>query len=100
MKKYFYILSIISIIGCSQHKNKNQFEEKDREQLILDTKILSSYNDSLNTTGNFEYYEKYMLKIDEMIIKYPDPYRKNLLKVKESMKEIFEDNPSLYKVDK
>lgn len=92
MKKWIYIiLFIISIIGCTQHDNKKQLGEKDREELIMDSKILNSFQDSLNTTGNFEYYKKYMLKIDEMIKKYPDPYRENYLKVKESMKEIYEN---------
>ena len=92
MKKCIYILSIISIIGCAQHENKKQLDKKDKEELMMDSKILNSFQDSLNATGNFEYYKKYMLKIDEMIKKYPDPYRGNYLKVKESMKEIYGDS--------
>lgn len=92
MKKCIYILSIILIIGCAQHENKKQLDIKDKEELMMDSKILNSFQDSLNATGNFEYYKKYMLKIDEMIKKYPDPYRKNYLKVKESMKEIYGDS--------
>jgi hypothetical protein len=92
MKKYIYILFLISIIGCAQHQNKKQFDKKDKEELIIDTKILKSLDDSLYKTGDFRYYEKYMLKIDEMIKKYPDPYRENFLKVKESMNEIYEDS--------
>ena len=87
MKKCIYILSIISIIGCAPHENKKQLDKKDKEELMMDSKILNSFQDSLNATGNFEYYKKYMLKIDEMIKKYPDPYRENYLKVKESMKD-------------
>ena len=89
MKKYIYLLSIISIIGCTQHENKNQLGEKGREELIFDSKILNSFEDSLIATGNIEYYEKYMLKIDEMIKKYPDPYRKNYIEVKKSMEYIY-----------
>jgi hypothetical protein len=92
MKKCIYILSIISIIGCAPHENKKQLYKKDKEELMMDSKILNSFQDSLNATGNFEYYKKYMLKIDEMIKKYPDPYRENYLKVKESMKEIYGDS--------
>jgi hypothetical protein len=93
MKKYIFILFTISIIGCTQHENKIQLGKKDREELIMDSKILNSFQDSLNATGNFEYYKKYMLKIDEMIKKYPDPYRGNYLKVRESMKEIYGNSP-------
>lgn len=92
MKKYIYILFMISIISCTQRESKKQLGKKDKEELMMDSKILNSFQDSLNATGNFEYYKKYMLKIDEMIKKYPDPYRGNFLKVKESMKEIYEDN--------
>lgn len=80
------------MFSCSQHENKNQLSEKDRKELIMDTKILKSFNDSLNSTGDDQYYKKYMLKIDEMIKKYPDPYRENHIKVRESMKEIFGDS--------
>lgn len=100
MKKCIYILSIISIIGCTQHENKKQISKKDNEELIKDSKILNSFQDSLNSTGDYRYYEKYMLKIDEMIKKYPDPYRENYLKVKESMKEIYGDSPSSSKAVK
>jgi len=100
MKKCFYILSIISIIGCTQHDNKKQLDKKDKEELMMDSKILNSFQDSLNATGNFEYYNKYMLKIDEMIKKYPDPYRENYIKVKKSMKEIYEDSQSSSKAAK
>jgi len=89
MKQYIYILSIISIIGCVQHENKKQL---DKEELMMDFKILNSFQDSLNASGNFEYYKKYLLKIDEMIKKYPDPYRENYLKVKENIKEIYGDS--------
>lgn len=95
MKKCIYILSIISIIGCAQHENKKQLDKKDKEELMMDSKILNSFQDSLNATGNFEYYKKYMLKIDEMIKKYPEPYRGNYLKVKESMKEIYGDSQAV-----
>jgi len=100
MKKCIYILSIISIIGCAQHKNKKQLDEKDKEQLIIDTRILKLLDDSLYKTGDFQYYEKYMLKIDEMIKKYPDPYQKNFLKVKESMKETYGNSQSSSKAVK
>jgi len=92
MKKYIYILSIISIISCAQHENKKQL---DKEELMNDTRILKSLDDSLYKTGDFQYYEKYMLKIDEMIKKYPDPYRENYLKLKESMKEIYGDSQAV-----
>ena len=100
MKKYILILFTISIISCTQHENKKQLGKKDREELIMDSKILNSFQDSLNATGNFEYYKKYMLKIDEMIKKYPDPYRENYLKVRESMIEIFGDSLSSSKAVK
>lgn len=89
MKQYIYILSIISIIGCVKHENKKQL---DKEELMMDSKILNSFQDSLNASGNFEYFKKYLLKIDEMIKKYPDPYRENYLKVKENIKEIYGDS--------
>ena len=94
MKKSIYILSIISIIGCTQHENSKQLNKKDKEELMIDTKILKSLDDSLSKTGDLQYYVKYMFKIDEMIKKYPDSYRKNLLRVKESMKEIYGDTLS------
>ena len=100
MKKCIYIIYIISIISCTQHENKKHLGKKDKEELMMDSKILNSFQDSLNATGNFEYYKKYMLKIDEMIKKYPDPYRKNYIKVKESMKEIYEDSQSSSNVAK
>ncbi len=86
---------MISIISCTQRESKKQLGKKDKEELMMDSKILNSFQDSLNTTGNFEYYKKYMLKIDEMIKKYPDPYRRNHIKVKESMKEIWGSNAEL-----
>lgn len=98
MKKCIYILSIISIIGCTQHESKKQLGKKEREELIIDTRMMKSLQDSLNATGNFDYYKKYMLKIDEMIKKYPDPYRENFLKVKESMQEIYGDNGKVSEV--
>ncbi|MFA6950912.1 MAG: hypothetical protein WCQ70_09520 [Lentimicrobiaceae bacterium] len=100
MKKCIYILFIISIISCTQHENKKQLGKKDKDELIMDSKILNSFQDSLNATGNIEYYTKYMLKIDEMIKKYPDPYRKNYLKVRKSMKEIYGDSQSSSKTEK
>lgn len=92
MKKYIFTLLIFSVIGCTRHENKNKLSEKDRNELIMDSKILNSFQDSLNTTGDDQYYIKYMLKIDEMIKKYPDPYRENHIKVRESMKDIFGDS--------
>jgi hypothetical protein len=92
MKKYIFILFIFSIIGCTQNENEKRLNKKVNEELRIDTKILKSLNDSLNSTGDYRYYEKYILKIDEMIKKYPE--HKELLKVRESMKEIFGDSPS------
>lgn len=89
MKKYILILSIISILGCTQNGIQKRLIEKENDELKIDTEILKSLNDSLNKTGDYRYYEKYILKIDEMITKYPE--QKQLLKVKESMEEIFED---------
>ena len=86
MKKYILILSILSILGCSLNGGQKRLNEK--EELRIDTKILKSLNDSLNNTGDYRYYEKYILKIDEMIKKYPE--QKQLLKVRESMKEIYD----------
>ena len=68
----------------SKKKNNN----KGKEKLMIDTRILKSLNDSLNSTGDYQYYEKCLTKINEMIKKYPD--QKQLLKVRESMKEIYE----------
>jgi hypothetical protein len=95
MKKYIYILSIISIIGCTQHEYNKHLSSDDKEELIMDSKILNSFQDSLNATGNCEYYKKYMLKINEMIKKYPDPYQENYIKVRESMKKIYGDSKCL-----
>jgi hypothetical protein len=89
MKKYIFIFSIISIIGCAQNGNQKSLNEKEKEELRVDTEILKSLNDSLNSTGDYQYYDKYILKIDEMIKKYPEQ-KKELLKVKENMEEIIE----------
>ena len=43
MKKCIYILSIISIIGCAPHENKKQLDKKDKEELMMDSKILNSF---------------------------------------------------------
>ncbi len=88
MKKWIIILSVISIVGCAQSGGQKRLNEKEKEALRIDTRVLKSLNDSLNSTGNYKYYEKYITKINEMIKKYPD--QKQLLKVKESMKEIYE----------
>jgi len=88
MKKYILIFSIILILGC-QNGGQKRLNEKENVELKMDTEILKSLNDSLNNTGDYQYYEKYILKIDEMIKKYPE--QKQLLKVRENMKEIFEE---------
>ncbi len=88
MKKCIIILSLISIIGCAQPGEQKKIDNNGREELMIDTRILKSLNDSLNSTGDYQYYEKYITKINEMIKKYPD--QKQLLKVRESMKEIYE----------
>ena len=88
MKKYILILSILSILGCSPNGGQKRLNKKEKEELRIDTKMLKSLNDSLNNTGDYRYYEKYILKIDEMIKKYPE--QKQLLKVRESMKEIYD----------
>jgi len=88
MKKCIIILSLISIIGCAQPGKQKKIDNKGKEELMIDTRILKSLNDSLNSTGDYQYYEKYISKINEMIKKYPD--QKQLLKVRESMKEIYE----------
>jgi hypothetical protein len=98
MKKCILILSIISIIGCTHHGSQKRLNKKENEELRIDTKILKSLNDSLNSTGDYQYYKKYMVKIDEMIKKYPE--QKDLLKVRESMKEIFGDSLSSSKTVK
>lgn len=85
LMKYTIIFSVILIIGCVQH-NKQKKEYKQKE-LIIDTNILRSLQDSLNSTGDQKYYNKYLDKINEMIKKYPD--QKQLLKVKKSMSEIY-----------
>lgn len=88
MKKWIIILSVISIIGCTQSGEQKKINKKEKEELRIETRILKSLNDSLNSTGDYQYYEKYITKINEMIKKYPD--QKQLLKVRESMKEIYE----------
>jgi len=93
MKKCIYLFLIFLVIGCThQEGTHKQLTQKNKEELKADTKILKSLNDSLNHTGNRQYYIKYINKIDEMIKKYPDPYRKNYLKVRESMIEIYGDS--------
>jgi hypothetical protein len=93
MKKCIYLFLIFLVIGCThQEGTHKQLTQKNKEELKADTKILNSFQDSLNATGNLGYYKKYMLKIDEMIKKYPDPYRKNYLKIRESMIEIYGDS--------
>ena len=88
MKKCIIIFSVISIIGCTQPGEQKKIDNKGKEELMFDTRILKSINDSLNSTGDYQYYEKYITKINEMIKKYPD--QKQLLKIRESMKEIYE----------
>jgi len=88
MKKWIIILSVISIIGCTQSGGQKRLNEKEKEELRIDTRMLKSLNDSLNSTGDYQYYEKYITKINEMIKKFPA--QKQLLKVRESMKEIYE----------
>jgi hypothetical protein len=78
------------MFSCTEHENQKQLNKKEREDLRIDTKILKSFQDSLNSTGDYRYYEKYILKIDEMIKKYPE--ERGLLQVKESVKEIFGDS--------
>ncbi len=89
MKKWIIILSVISIIGCSQFGEQKRLNEKEKEELKIDTKVLKSLHDSLNSTGDYQYYEKYINKINEMIKKYPSQ-QKQLIMVRESMKEICE----------
>lgn len=98
MKKCILILSIISIIGCTHHGNQKRLNKEENEELRIDTKILKSLNDSLNSTGDYRYYKKYMIKVDEMIKKYPK--QENLLKVRESMREICGDSLSSSKTVK
>ncbi len=88
MKKYIIILSVISVMGCTQIGGQKRINKKEKKELIIDTRILKNLNDSLNITGDYQYYEKYINKIDEMIKKYPEQ-KKDLLKVKESMEEIY-----------
>lgn len=88
MKKYIIIISLLLIIGCSQCGEQKKISEREKKELSIDTKVLEALNDSLNSTGDYQYYEKYIIKIDEMIEKYPK--QKQLLKVKESMTEIYE----------
>jgi hypothetical protein len=89
MKRLIGILFLISIIGCINSGEQQQLNEKEKEELIMDTKILKSFNDSLIKTSDFQYYDKYILKIDEMIKKYPNQ-KKELQRVKKSMEEIYE----------
>lgn len=88
MKKCIIILSVILIISCAQSGGQKKINEKEKEELRINTEILKSLNDSLNNTGDYQYFEKYLIKINEMIKKYPE--QKQLLQVRESMKEIFE----------
>lgn len=89
MTKYIFILSLILIIGCTRNGATQNKNEKQTEELKADTKVLKSLHDSLNTTGDYQYYNKYILKIDEMIKKYPE--QKQLTKVRDQMKKIFEE---------
>lgn len=86
---FIFTLIIIFISSCIQEKTKVKLNEKEKEQLRIDTQILKSLNDSLNITGDIKYYDKYIHKINEMIIKYPD--QKQLVEVKKNMMEIFEE---------
>ncbi len=89
MKKWIILFTVVSIVGCMQSGKQKVLNDKEKEELRIDTKILKSLNDSLNSTGDYQYYEKYIAKINEMIKKYPK--QKQLLKVRESMKEIYEN---------
>lgn len=92
MKKIILILLIFTIYSCKEANPKKQMDIKTKERFIADTKILKALNDSLNTSGDNQYYIKYIRKIDEMIKKYPE--QNELLSVKESMIEIFGSDTS------
>jgi PAS domain-containing protein len=81
-----------------EFEGRHEFEDAKYEEIFgykpeqhmdlkADTEILQSLHDSLNNTGDYQYYEKYIIKIDEMIIKYPK--EKHLLQTRDQMKEIY-----------
>jgi hypothetical protein len=80
------------MLGCAYSENHQHFNNKEKEELRTDTKILKSLNDSLNMTGDKQYYNKFMIKIDVMIKKYPNPYQKGFIQVRKNMIEIFGDS--------
>ena len=92
MKKYIYAPLVFLIIGCSHPANSISLSKVEKEELRIDTKILKSLDDSLNMTGDKQYYNKFMMKIDVMIKKYPNPYQKGFIQVRENMIKIFGDS--------
>lgn len=92
MKKYIYMSLVFFIISCTYPANSKSLNKKEKEQLRIDTKILKSLDDSLYITGNHQYYNRYMIKINEMIKKYPNPYQKGFKQVRENMIKLFGDS--------
>jgi len=98
MKKYIYAPLVFLIMGCSHPVNSKSLKKEEclkkeeKEQLRIDTKVLKSLDDSLNMTGDKQYYNKFMIKIDVMIKKYPNPYQKGFIQVRENMIKIFGDS--------
>lgn len=87
MRNCIYLSLLLLVVGCSYKGNQKHLSKNENEELRIDTKMLKSLDDSFYTTGDYQYYDKYIIKINEMIKKYPD--QKGLIKVRENMIEIF-----------
>lgn len=90
MKKYIFIFILVFFTGCTIREKQKQLNEKEREKLIIDTRILKSLNDSFNKTGDYKYMKKYIVKINRMITEFPD--QKGLVQVRDNYIEMFGDS--------
>lgn len=88
-RMYAYCIVILFIFSCTnqhiQHDNKAGNKELQKE-----TQSLKALHDSFNRTGDYNYMTKYILKIDELIKKYPN--QKGFKQTKKMMIEMFGDS--------
>ena len=73
MKKNIFLFIIIAAFtGCNYNRNQKKLNNEEREKLKIETQSLKSLNDSFNQTGDYGYMKKYILKVNQMIIEFPD----------------------------
>lgn len=89
-KNIFLFMIIVAFTACTYNASQRQLNKKDREKLRIDTHVLKSLNDSFNQTGDYKYMKKYMLKVNQMIIEFPD--EKGLVDVRDNFIKIYGDS--------